>query len=171
MRSESSKYSITALSSCLPLALHLMDGCWLAYDPQNDISALNELRITQHKDILLIFCRIFAKADSGLAVQWNNLWTSILKQNESVQQESNCIIVLSWCCVFVLATYLSKYTIWNWWSIAMYCWGFKVYNFDRVSLRRQWSVSDKAENDGSYLYYVVSVSISKSSTVISQMLK
>ena len=46
-----------------------------------------------------------------------------------------------------------------------------VYNFDGVSLRRRWSVSDKAENDGSYLYYVVSVSISKSSAVISQMLK
>ena len=87
-----------------------------------------------------------------------------------VQQESNCIIVMM-LCFRLLATYLSKSTIQNWWSIAMYCCVFKVYNFDRVSLRRRWCVSDKAENDGSYLYYVVSVSISKSSTVLSQMLK
>ena len=96
-------------------APRLMDGWWLAYDPHNDIPALNEPWITQHKDILLIFCRIFAKADSGLAVQWNNLRTSIFKQNEFVNQEWYCHdnVFSSWLHIFQ-----------NWWSIAMYCWGF-----------------------------------------------
>ena len=118
--------------------------------------------ITQNRDILQIFCMIFAKQIGA----WQCIETVCNKMILSYKRENS--FMLDILLFSPLLKYLSKiYKT----KMMVYCGDFKVYNFDWVSLQRRLSVADKPRNDGGYLYYVVSVNIFKSSPVISQTFK